>query len=174
MLLSMECLWCLVAAGELRLLLVRARLWEDACAALSAAAADPAAGVPRVLGFKGPRQGRRSCGYSSSGQAGAAGLAVGGAAASCSALTEAEAASLPASMQYVPSGETDQARTAAAADEQGSADGAAGSEGAGQVALAGMCPVSIAGSAAAGGVSGGDGSGVLVAQLASPSVGCIR
>ncbi|WIA34457.1 hypothetical protein OEZ86_012790 [Tetradesmus obliquus] len=162
----------LALTGELRLLLVRARLWEDACAALSTAASDSAAGVPRVLGFKGPRAGRQSCGFSCTGQvATAAGVAAVGAAA-CSALSEAEAASLPASMQYVPPG----AAAAAAADEAHGAEGAAEGEAAGQLALAGMCPVSIAGSVAAGagGVPNGDGSAVLVAQLANPAVGCVR
>ncbi|WIA14283.1 hypothetical protein OEZ85_002817 [Tetradesmus obliquus] len=162
----------LALTGELRLLLVRARLWEDACAALSTAASDSAAGVPRVLGFKGPRAGRQSCGFSCTGQvATAAGVAAVGAAA-CSALSEAEAASLPASMQYVPPG----AAAAAAADKAHGAEGAAEGEAAGQLALAGMCPVSIAGSVAAGagGVPNGDGSAVLVAQLANPAVECVR
>ncbi|KAF8063785.1 cfap206 [Scenedesmus sp. PABB004] len=101
--------------GELRLLLVRARLWEDARAALEAA---PAA-VPRLLGFR-PRAGAGAARRSSA--AGGGGGGGGGGDDEAGGLSAEEAAALPPGLTYVPAG-------------SGGADDGDAAEHAGQLAL---------------------------------------
>lgn len=192
-----------MCAGELRLLLVRGRLWECACEALTAGSQQP--GVPTVLGFTAKRR-LGHLGSSRSSQAGSFSLLQGGPASSCRSSSVAGAArtstaapaavidlaSLPADMEYVcPAAAmgwgVSQDDTAAAAAggvtpvEEG-CHAAAGAAEQQVLALNGVCPVSVASSVAAGafaaaaGVEEGLGllDRLLLGRMASPECGMIR
>lgn len=192
---------CVTHAGELRLLLVRGRLWEGACGALAAAAERP--GVPNVLGFKVRRHllgGSSTAGSGSSRALTAApsvavdsspGVSTAPPAAAAAALFDAS--SLPADMEFVPSAA---AAASLAGEEAGGGYGldivgdtrrsAAGLQVQAEpqaLSLSGMCPVSIAGSVAAGraAAAAGDAEAVaagewvlLLGRLARPEFGMLR
>lgn len=157
-------------AGELRLLLLRARIWEDTCTALTAAAESSTAAAPRVLGFK-PRRVQGSSSNSLAG--GSAAGAVTPASGVPVGLSAQEVAELPAYAEYVPP-------AVLAAQAGAAADGAAGDSSGelGVLALLGMCPSSLAASVAAGNAAatggGGEAGRLLVGRLANPAVGAIR
>jgi hypothetical protein len=177
----------LLCAGELRLLLVRGRLWEGTCGALTAAAERP--GVPKVLGFKV----RRYLGSSSSAggslrtSTATATLAKG---SICQPAVLLDTSSLPADMEYVPSAAVAAAAAATAAEEAGDGLDIVGRPGGLDelqqeqqvLALAGMCPVSVAGSMAAGAAAAGVSAGAdsaageqpLLGQMAQLELGMIR
>lgn len=170
-------------AGELRLLLVRGRLWEGTCDAL-AAAEQP--GVSKVLGFRV----RRYLGSTSS----SAGSSLRTSTVPSASITQPavlfDASSLPADMEYLPSAAVATATAAAAAEEAGEGlDIVGGAGGVNELqqeqqvlALAGMCPVSIAGSMAAGAAAAGVSVGAepaageqpVLGHMAQPELGMIR
>jgi hypothetical protein len=236
-LLLTQCACC--PAGELRLLLVRERLWEAACDVLTATAQQP--GLPKVLGFSTRRRPGHIPSHLSSSAGSAGGNTLAGTAGSSVEDGQAafDPAVLPLDMEYVPP-VPGPAAAATAEDGTGgvhvhgtsgdptgfnnlslnshpaaettivqhvASPSAAGTgamqqqpEDAGQLealALLGMCPVSMAASAAArgagdgggaassdaaGGVQGvgspaGQGSSssrLLLGQLANRDVGMIR
>lgn len=144
------------SAGELRLLLVRARLWEDTCLALEAAAGQPSSNtaVPRILGFS------RTHGIGSASTAGSRATSTAG----TGALSASDLADLSSEMEYV----TPEALAAAdSSDATSSSDW--------QMALGGMCPVSVASSSCAAAAGGAAVPGRLpLGKLADSSLGCIR
>jgi len=188
-------------AGELRLLLVRGRLWEATCAALTAAAGQQP-GVPKVLGFTprrslqghtGPRSGSTPGSCSTTGSSMGRHSVGHTATATGPNAAVIDLGSLPEDMEYVPPAAGGPAGWQAVSgpdelqgDHSSGITAAAAAAGEQQVLeLCGMCPVSVASSVAAGaaaaaaaGVSGLMGGGLqgqlLVGVMARTDCGMIR
>lgn len=172
-----------VFVGELRLLLVRGRLWEAASAALAAAAQQP--GVPGVLGFSA----RRRPGSASVSSTRSSSVVAAHTANASTPAAVFDSSALPADMEYVAAARAAAAAEALEGDEAGAGidifgccDSTAAAAAEQHVlTLSGMCPVSLASSVAAGAaaVSAVDGSDaaeerLLVGSFARPEHGMIR